>query len=56
MIERIFHLINYFIKNKFVDDLLCCKKQINNDFRFLIIFNYYVLKQRQNHVDKTYYD
>ena len=45
MIERIFHFINYFAKNKFVDDFLYYKKQINDDFRFLIIFDYCVFKQ-----------
>ena len=56
MIERIFHLMNYFTKNEFIDDFLCCKKQVNNDFRFLIIFDYYVFEQRQSRVDKTHYD
>ena len=56
MIERTFHLMNYFARNKFIDDFLCCKKQINNDFRFSIIFNYYVFKQRQNRVDKAHHD
>ena len=56
MIERIFHFMNYFAKNKFIDDFLCCKKQINNNFRFLIIFDYCVFKQRQDRVDKTHYN
>ena len=56
MIEQIFHFMNYFAKNKFVDNFLYCKKQINNDFRFLIIFDYYVFKQRQSRVDKIHHD
>ena len=56
MIERIFHFMNYFARNEFIDDLLCCKKQINDDFWFLIISDYCVFKQRQSRVDKTYYD
>ena len=56
MIERIFYFINYFTRNEFVDDLLYCKKQINDNFQFLIIFNYCVFKQQQNRVDKTHHD
>ena len=56
MIERIFYFINYFIKDEFVDDLLCCKKQINNNFQFLIIFNYYIFEQQQNRVDRMHHN
>ena len=44
MIERIFHFMNYFAKNEFIDDFPYYKKQINDDFRFLIIFNYFIFK------------
>ena len=56
MIERVFHFMNYFAKNEFVDDLLYCKKQVDDDFRFLIIFDYCVFEQRQNRVNKAHYD
>ena len=46
MIEQVFHLMNYFVKDEFVDDLLYCKKQINDDFQFLIISDYCVFEQR----------
>ena len=46
MIERIFRFMNYFARSKFIDDLLYCKKQINNDFQFLIIFDYCVFEQQ----------
>ena len=56
MIKRIFYFMNYFAKNEFIDNSLCCKKQVNNNFRFLIIFNNYIFKQRQNRVDKAHHD
>ena len=44
MIELIFHFMNYFVKNKFVDNFLYYKKQVNNNFQFLIIFDYCVFE------------
>ena len=56
MIEQIFYFMNYFAKNKFIDDFLYCKKQINDDFRFLIICNYCIFEHRQNRVDKMHHN
>ena len=56
MIERIFYLMNYFARNESVDNFLCCKKQINNNFQFLIIFDYCYFEQRQNRVNKTHHN